>query len=288
MAIPDPPRHPIYNRFGRRGHRKPHRVYRRGGLCIKASGRSPGGLPAGCISCRLGPSEWHTGAFGLRTGGRGGGGAGRRPEAPGVGGVSAKASHHRPDHFRMPDIAVGSAELRLIGLDDGVGVEQVELAWLEAELCPLRRERDLDPARWRLLVAVVAHASPLVGRSAAVFGVRWASMLAAGYHQPTARSAALNVHSSGPLTLWMKPNSAPGPRTSGSGTGAAYAKWENAPWIRRRVLTGLFAVPVAVGGRPGQRVGRAGRRAVPHQVDADPGVGRGEFPRASARGRFAR
>jgi hypothetical protein len=28
----------------------------------------------------------------------------------------------------VPDIALGSAELRLIGLDDGVRVEQVELA----------------------------------------------------------------------------------------------------------------------------------------------------------------
>src|SRR5271166_4700480 len=72
-------------------------------------------------------------------------------------------------------------------------------------------------------------------------------MLAAGYHQPTARSAALKVHSREPLTLWMKPDSAPGPRTSGSGTGFANAKWENAPWIRYRVLTGLFA-PLAAGG----------------------------------------
>src|SRR5580704_18189276 len=71
----------------------------------------------------------------------------------------------------MLDIAVGSAELRLIGLDDGVGVEQVELAWLEAVLSSLRRERDLGPARWRLLVAVVAHASPLVGEVGGGFGV---------------------------------------------------------------------------------------------------------------------
>jgi hypothetical protein len=45
----------------------------------------------------------------------------------------------------MPNIAVGSAELRLIDLDDGVGVKQVELAWLEAILSSLRHERDLDP-----------------------------------------------------------------------------------------------------------------------------------------------
>jgi hypothetical protein len=77
--------------------------------------------------------------------------------------VSAGGVDDRPDHFRVPDIAVGSTELRLIGLDDGVRVEQVELARLEAVLGSLRRERDLDPARWRLLVAIVTHASPLVG-----------------------------------------------------------------------------------------------------------------------------
>ena len=59
-------------------------------------------------------------------------------------------------------------------------------------------------------------------------------MLAAGYHQPTARSAALNVASSGPLTLPAKADSAPGPLTALSGTGSANAKWENAPWIRIR------------------------------------------------------
>ncbi len=61
----------------------------------------------------------------------------------------ARGVDHRPDHFRIPDTgyripdtAVGSAELRLIGLDDGVPGEQVELAWLEAVLSSLRRERN--------------------------------------------------------------------------------------------------------------------------------------------------
>ena len=53
----------------------------------------------------------------------------------------------------MADIAVGSAELRLIRLDHGGGVEQM-VARPEAVLGSLRRERDLDPARWRLLVAL--------------------------------------------------------------------------------------------------------------------------------------
>ena len=86
-------------------------------------------------------------------------------------------------------------------------------------------------------------------RSSAASASWCASALAAGYHQPTARSAALNVDSSGPLTLWMTPDSAPGPLTRASGTGFANAKWEKAPWIRYSVLTGLFA-PVAAGGRP--------------------------------------
>ncbi len=74
-------------------------------------------------------------------------------------------------------------------------------------------------------------------------------MLAGGYHQPQARSAALNLASSGPLTLLAKADSAPGPLTRKSGTGFANEKWENAPWIRNRVVTGLFA-PAAAFGRP--------------------------------------
>src|SRR5580698_8052630 len=73
-------------------------------------------------------------------------------------------------------------------------------------------------------------------------------MLAAGYHQPTARSAAVNVDSSGPSTRSRTPDSAPA-GTAEHGVGRAKEKCENAPWMRDRLLTGL-APPTAVAGRP--------------------------------------
>src|SRR6516162_3725630 len=73
-------------------------------------------------------------------------------------------------------------------------------------------------------------------------------MLAVGYHQPTARSAAVNVESNGPSTRFFTLESAPD-CTAWHGVGFAKEKCENAPWIKERLLIGL-APPVAVSGRP--------------------------------------
>ena len=68
-------------------------------------------------------------------------------------------------------------------------------------------------------------------------------MLAAGYQRPTARSAAVNVASSGPSTRSQKPASAPA-RPASNGNAEVNVKCEKAPWIRVSDFTGL-AVPFA-------------------------------------------
>src|SRR5215469_3165096 len=73
-------------------------------------------------------------------------------------------------------------------------------------------------------------------------------MLAAGYHQPTARSAEVNVESNGPSTRLLTSESAPD-FTARHGVGFAKEKCENAPWIKVRLLIGL-ASSTAVSGRP--------------------------------------
>src|SRR6476660_4146124 len=73
-------------------------------------------------------------------------------------------------------------------------------------------------------------------------------MLAVGYHQPTARSADVNVASSGPSTRLPKP-ARPPPRDPSNGSAEANVKCEKAPWMSVTDFTGL-AAPVAVAGRP--------------------------------------
>ena len=75
-----------------------------------------------------------------------------------------------------------------------------------------------------------------------------ASMLAIGYHHPTALLALLKVANSGPATRLPSPASPPG-RDGSNISEEANVKWENAPWIRVSDLTGL-AAPVWLPGRP--------------------------------------
>ena len=92
-------------------------------------------------------------------------------------------------------------------------------------------------------------------------------MLAAGYHQPTARSADVKVASNGPSTRLPRP-ARPPPREPSNGSGEAKVKCENAPWIRVSDFTGL-AAPVAVPGRPDSAYdNQAGPETVADQVDA--------------------
>src|SRR4051812_49139604 len=76
--------------------------------------------------------------------------------------LQASRADHGPQDLGVADVAVGAAECGLVGVDDGVGVQRVELAGREV-VCMARRGQR-DGGRWGLLlVAVVSHGSPAVG-----------------------------------------------------------------------------------------------------------------------------
>src|SRR4051794_2023161 len=70
--------------------------------------------------------------------------------------LQASRADHGPQDLGVADVAVGAAECGLVGVDDGVGVQRVELAGREVVCMARRGQRNCG--RWGLLlVAVVSH-----------------------------------------------------------------------------------------------------------------------------------
>ena len=109
IAIPHLPRHPIYNKLGAEATKAARgSVNGRPAADIRPARRS--GLAAPGMY-QVPPWLLYISARELRVPDRrSGGGAGPGP-IPLPRRVSAGGVDHRPDHFRMPDVAVGSAEL---------------------------------------------------------------------------------------------------------------------------------------------------------------------------------
>ena len=141
-----------------------------------------------------------------------------------------------------------AAERGLIGVDDGVGVQRVELARTGTRTAVPVGASGISIGSGLLLVAVVAHGSPPVGE--VVGGLAVLAGEHAGRRIPPA-DGPIGGGEGGqqrPVDPGASGASSP-PRVPSNGSGEAKVKCENAPWIRVSDLIGL-AAPVSPAGRP--------------------------------------